>query len=70
MRQLADTIVAAALLTACGSAAPSRQPATPTVAPTHVVRDLSAICCDGMLSFPRERQGTCSQHGGVREWRR
>ena len=29
---------------------------------------VSAICNDGTLSRSRTRSGTCSQHGGVREW--
>jgi hypothetical protein len=29
---------------------------------------VSAICNDGTLSSSRNRSGTCSHHGGVREW--
>jgi hypothetical protein len=29
---------------------------------------VSAICNDGTLSYSRNRSGTCSHHGGVREW--
>jgi len=28
---------------------------------------VSAICNDGTLSYSRNRSGTCSHHGGVRE---
>jgi hypothetical protein len=29
---------------------------------------VSAICNDGTFSYSRNRSGTCSHHGGVREW--
>lgn len=28
----------------------------------------SAVCRDGTYSFSRNRRGTCSHHGGVKEW--
>jgi hypothetical protein len=28
----------------------------------------SAICNDGTYSYSRHRRGTCSWHGGVRQW--
>jgi hypothetical protein len=28
----------------------------------------TALCVDGTLSYSESRQGTCSHHGGVREW--
>lgn len=28
----------------------------------------TALCRDGTYSFSRNRQGTCSQHGGVAKW--
>lgn len=30
----------------------------------------SAICNDGTLSYSEHRKGTCSHHGGVKEWLR
>ena len=30
--------------------------------------DASAVCNDGTLSHSAHRSGTCSGHGGVREW--
>lgn len=30
----------------------------------------TAICYDGTYSFSRNRRGTCSHHGGVKEWLR
>lgn len=30
----------------------------------------TAICNDGWLSYSQHRRGTCSHHGGVREWLR
>jgi micrococcal nuclease len=30
--------------------------------------DASAICSDGTYSYSKNRGGTCSWHGGVREW--
>jgi hypothetical protein len=44
-------------------------PAMPTPVSTWLAREPSAFSRDGTLSFSRERQGRCSQHGGVREWR-
>jgi hypothetical protein len=29
---------------------------------------ISAICNDGSYSYSQHRSGTCSHHGGVREW--
>ncbi|HZO28207.1 MAG TPA: DUF3761 domain-containing protein [Chloroflexota bacterium] len=40
-----------------------------STAPARPARDPSAVCQDGSLSFARDRQGACSWHGGVREWR-
>lgn len=28
----------------------------------------TALCNDGTLSYSKHAQGTCSQHGGVKEW--
>jgi hypothetical protein len=28
----------------------------------------TAVCNDGSLSFSKSVQGTCSGHGGVKEW--
>ena len=30
----------------------------------------TALCWDGILSFSKHRNGTCSYHGGVKEWKR
>lgn len=29
----------------------------------------TAICRDGSYSYSQHRQGTCSRHGGVSEWK-
>ena len=31
-------------------------------------RSYTAICRDGTLSYSKNRQGTCSHHGGVKSW--
>lgn len=51
--------IAAALiaLSACAPEAP-QQPEKP----------VTAICEDGTESFSKHASGTCSYHGGVREW--
>jgi len=39
--------------------------------PTHYAtppRNASAVCRDGTYSFSRNRRGTCSHHGGVKNW--
>ena len=46
----------------------------PTIIPTRSLptldplRYVTAICMDGHYSYSRHRQGTCSDHGGVRQW--
>lgn len=34
----------------------------------NVPAGASAKCADGSYSFSRHHAGTCSRHGGVREW--
>ncbi len=34
----------------------------------QIPAEASAICRDGTYSFSRHRRGTCSHHGGVKEW--
>jgi beta-lactamase superfamily II metal-dependent hydrolase len=44
---------------------------TPTITvppPTSLCTGATAICNDGTCSYSQHRSGTCSQHGGVREW--
>jgi len=37
-------------------------------APTRALPGVTAICNDGTYSYSQHAQGTCSWHGGVREW--
>ena len=50
-------------------AAPPQLQPTAAPAPVHP-EGASAICNDGTYSFSDHRRGTCSHHGGVREWLR
>jgi hypothetical protein len=64
-------VVAACVLTACSGAPPAAAPPQQaTMLSARSVRTQTAVCQDGTLSYSRTRQGTCSQHGGVREWGR
>jgi len=36
--------------------------------PTPPLSGVTAICNDGTYSYSKHRSGTCSHHGGVREW--
>lgn len=36
--------------------------------PRKIIGGATAICKDGMLSTSESRRGTCSGHGGVKEW--
>ena len=40
-------------------------PVLPTFDP---LQGVTAICNDGSYSYSQHRQGTCSHHGGVKEW--
>jgi uncharacterized protein DUF3761 len=40
-------------------------PELPTLNP---LQGITAICNDGSYSYSQHRQGTCSHHGGVKEW--
>jgi hypothetical protein len=33
-----------------------------------MIPPVTAICRDGWFSYSQQRRGTCSGHGGVREW--
>ena len=54
------------------AAAPPAQAPQPTTHADYLAElraeGVSAICHDGTLSYSRTRSGTCSHHGGVREW--
>ena len=50
---------ALSILAACSAPAECPEPAAPK--PT-------AICADGSTSYSQHASGTCSNHGGVREW--
>lgn len=41
---------------------------SPQHSPTGPPAGASAQCRDGTYSFSRHRRGTCSHHGGVRQW--
>jgi hypothetical protein len=43
-------------------------PPTSVECATEAHRPFTAICNDGTVSFSAYREGTCSQHRGVREW--
>jgi hypothetical protein len=56
---------------------PTAAPTPPPAATAAPVQDpmaalraqgISAICNDGSYSYSQHRSGTCSHHGGVREW--
>lgn len=62
-------------------APPVEVPVPPTVAPVPAqpppaddpmaalrAQGVSAICNDGTCSYSQHRSGTCSHHGGLREW--
>ena len=36
--------------------------------PPSPLSGVTAICNDGTYSYSKHRSGTCSHHGGVREW--
>ncbi len=58
--------------TSTPAAAPPAQAPQPTSHADYVAElraeGVSAICNDGTLSRSANRRGTCSYHGGVREW--
>lgn len=61
-------IFAATAITAAafGAASPAdAKPTTPTPTPPP---GPTAICNDGTPSYSQHRSGTCSHHGGVRQW--
>jgi hypothetical protein len=41
---------------------------TKSTAPKSGYGNASAVCNDGTLSYSQHRSGTCSHHGGVRQW--
>src|SRR5437764_4557653 len=41
---------------------------SPTQSPNGPPKGATAQCNDGTYSFSRHRSGTCSHHGGVRQW--
>ena len=41
-----------------------------TLLPSSAPEEPSALCRDGTYSYSQHRQGTCSWHGGVRQWLR
>ena len=51
---------------------PPPQPSTPDnyiePQPSPPDGQVTAICNDGWLSYSKHRSGTCSHHGGVKEW--
>lgn len=70
MRLFAVAIIAVWSLTGCSGAPERPAPVfNATTLSARPVRTPSAICHDGTPSLSRSRQGTCSRHGGVREWR-
>lgn len=53
------------------TAIPQRIVAAPTNRPiTSAGVGATAICYDGWVSHSQHRRGTCSHHGGVRQWLR
>jgi Protein of unknown function (DUF3761) len=58
------TILALLLLAGCGTAQPPEHTPEPTTPQEHI----TAVCEDGAVSYARNRQGACSQHGGVAQW--
>jgi hypothetical protein len=47
------------------TAKPTSPPAQSTVDP---LANVTAICMDGTYSYSQHRSGTCSHHGGVKQW--
>ncbi|MGI8848484.1 MAG: DUF4236 domain-containing protein [Candidatus Dormibacteria bacterium] len=64
------TPVPAAVPAAVPTPAPTAAPtAVPIAAPTaDPLAGVTAICNDGTYSYSAHRSGTCSKHGGVRQW--
>jgi competence protein ComEC len=50
----------------CNPPSATPQPSTPTVT---TCSGATAICNDGTCSYSQHRSGTCSHHGGVRQWK-
>jgi hypothetical protein len=50
----------------CNPPSATPQPSTPTVT---TCPGATAICNDGTCSYSQHRSGTCSHHGGVRQWK-
>lgn len=40
----------------------------PSAAPAGAPKDATALCNDGTYSKSQHRSGTCSHHGGVKQW--
>ncbi|MGO9732691.1 DUF3761 domain-containing protein [Mycobacterium sp.] len=59
----AATAIAAAIFGAASPAATDTPTPTPTPPPGP-----TAICNDGTPSYSQHRSGTCSHHGGVKQW--
>jgi hypothetical protein len=49
-------------------AQPAPRATTTSTAPNSGYGSASAVCNDGTLSYSQHRSGTCSHHGGVRQW--
>ena len=64
----APTISPVAGSTHAESRATAPRATTRSAAPKPGYGDASAICKDGTLSYSAHRSGTCSRHGGVRQW--
>jgi len=67
-------ILAAIFVAALSSAAASEKPpenqhgVTPIDSLAPMPRDATALCVDGTWSSAENRRGTCSGHGGMKEW--
>ena len=44
------------------------QESDPKISPSDHPIGVSALCKDGTYSYSQNRRGTCSHHGGVKEW--
>lgn len=55
---------------ACGSDCTSKTSEQPPLQKSErsAPKGATALCADGTFSFSQHRRGTCSHHGGVKEW--
>ena len=66
---LTSTITLTPIVTNTHPATFTSLPTQTQVVPTfNFLQDVTAICQDGSYSYSQHRRGTCSHHGGVKQW--